>query len=117
MHDPAIGTPAVTEGRGAGEDPTPRPTNQGAAPARRLTPEAIVADLGRPWKPVARRCIIGEPAPGRLMEDGRIVVGWHRTDTSASGARRIFGSVYTDVGIDYTDGTVEYAIVVTEERL
>jgi hypothetical protein len=83
-----------------------------------MTPEAIVADQDRRRKAVATRPYIdGEPVPGRVMEDGRIVRGWHRTNTSASGQRRGLNLWYTDVAVDYADGSTDYAIVVTKGPL
>lgn len=114
MNTPATGTPE-TKGPGA---EAPGPFNQGAPAASRKTPDAIVADQERRRKAIATRPYIeGEPAPGRVMEDGRVVAGWHRTNTSASGQRRGPGSWYTDVAVDYTDGSTDYAIVVTRNPL
>lgn len=107
MPTPPIRVPDVTKGR---EAEAPRPLNQGSLPAR-SSPGGIVSD------PRRRRYVEGEPKPGRVMEDGRVCAGWHRTDTGPHGQRHGLGGWYTDVGIKYQDGSIEYATIVTKDPL
>lgn len=108
--------PAVTEGRGAeAEAATPRPPNQGAAPARRA-PQEIVADQDRARKRGHRRIIEGTPELGQPY-GGKVLVGWWRADTSRSGQRSGLAGTYTDLGVDFEDGTTEYLTALTKAPL
>jgi len=64
-----------------------------------------------------QRPFVGAPKPGDQVDDGRVVRSWHRTNTSSSGQRKIFGRWYTDAAVNYTDGSKDYALFITQVPL